>query len=212
MRPPGKPLFSSEWRKACRVEPVSVTAVDGFIQAHYLHKRPAIVLLALAMLRDSRPIGCVIYSAPPREADVRYGGKTWELARLYLLDEAPQNAETWLIAQSVKWIRQHRPEVCNLVSYADPSAGHKGTIYRAANWREDGRTDAERKTPRCDYYDTQPDLFGRTEKKYGRRGNMPAGAVVERRPRVSKHRFALAIRRPSAAGRLGRAADVRQSV
>jgi hypothetical protein len=196
MKPLVGPLFDSEWRKVCRVEPVSMTAVDGFVRAHYLHKRPAIVLLALAMLRDTRPIGCAIYSAPPREADVRYGGKTWELARLYLLDEVPQNAETWLIAQSVKWIRQHRPEVCNLVSYADPSAGHKGTIYRAANWREDGRTDDERKTPRCDYYDA------RTGQKYGRRGNMPADAVVERRPRVSKHRFALAIRRPNSANHM----------
>lgn len=188
MKPLVGPLFDSEWRNACRVEPVSITAVDGFVKAHYLHKRPAIVMLALAMMKDTRQIGCVIYSAPPRQADVRYGGKTWELARLYLLDEVPQNAETWLIAQSVRWIKRNHPEVCNLVSYADPSAGHSGTIYRAANWREDGRTDDERRTPRCDYYDA------RTGKKYGRRGNMPADAVVERRPRVSKHRFALAIR------------------
>jgi hypothetical protein len=163
--------------------------VDEFVMAHYLHKRPAIVLLTLAMMRNMRHLGCIIYSAPPREIDVRYGGKTWELARLYLLDDVPQNAETWFIAQSVKWIRFHRPDVFNLVSYADPSAGHKGTIYRAANWREDGRTDDERKTPRCDYYDA------RTGKKYGRRGNMPPEAVVERRPRVSKNRFTLAIRR-----------------
>ena len=190
MKPLVGPLFDLEWRKVCRVQPVSVTAVDAFVQAHYLHKRPAIVLLALAMLRDTRPIGCVIYSAPPRECDKRYGGKTWELARLYLLDEVPQNAETWLIAQSVKWIKQNRPEVCNLVSYADPSVGHSGTIYRAANWREDGRTDDERKTPRCDYYDA------RTGQKYGRRGNMPADAIVERRPRVSKYRFALAMHSP----------------
>jgi len=187
MKPLVGPLFDSEWRKVCRAEPVSVTAVDGFLKAHYLHKRPAIVLLAMVMLRESRPVGCVIYSAPPREVDVRYGGKTWELARLYLLDEVPQNAETWLIAQSVKWIKQHRPEVLYLVSYADPSAGHKGTIYRAANWREDGRTDDERKTPRSDYYDAK------TGKKYGRRGNMPTDAVVERRPRASKYRFVLAV-------------------
>jgi len=192
MKPVVVPLFDKRWRAACRIKPCSVKDVEGFVQAHYLAKRPAIVLLALVMLHNEHPVGCVIYSAPPREADVRYGGKTWELARLYLLDEVPQNAETWLIAQSVKWIRQHRPEVFNLVSYADPSAGHSGTIYRAANWREDGRTDDERKTPRCDYYDA------RTGQKYGRRGNMPADAVVERRPRVSKHRFALAIRRPNA--------------
>ena len=62
----------------------------------------------------------------------------------------------------------------NIVSYADPSAGHRGTIYQAANWKADGRTDDERKSPRCDYYDD------RTGQKYGRRGNMPADAVIAR--------------------------------
>ncbi|MBM3892682.1 MAG: hypothetical protein FJ388_26485 [Verrucomicrobia bacterium] len=158
------------------------------MKAHYLHARPAIVLLALALVRGLRFLGCAIYSAPPRETDKRYGGKTWELARLYLLDEVPKNAETWLVAQSVKWIKRNHPEVCHLVSYADPSVGHVGTIYRAANWRMDGRTDDERKSPRCDYYDA------RTGKKYGRKGNMPTDAVVERRPRTSKHRFVYTIR------------------
>ena len=77
----------------------------------------------------------------------RDGGETWELARLWLEDSVPQNAETWLIAKAVKYIRQNLPAVKVLVSYADPSAGHRGTIYKAANWIADGRTDQERKTP-----------------------------------------------------------------
>lgn len=188
MKPTCTPLFDAEWRTHCRVEACGVRYIDAFVRAHYLSKRPAIVLLALVMVRDTRPVGCVVYSAPPRESDVRYGGKTWELARLYLLDEVPQNAETWLIAQSVKWIKRHNPDVSALVSYADPSAGHSGTIYRAANWSDDGRTDDERKSPRCDYYDA------RTGKKYGRRGNMPIDAVIERRPRVSKYRFVMKLK------------------
>lgn len=124
-----------------------------------------------------------MFSAPPREANKRYGGETWELSRLYLVDEVPKNAETWLLSKSVKIVRRERPDVEFLLSYADPSVGHAGTVYRASNWRPDGKTDDERKTPRCDYYDA------RTGKKYGRRGNMPADAVVERRPRVSKWRF-----------------------
>ena len=183
MKPVNVPVFNSEWRKTCSIHAVSVSELDGFIRAHYLGKRPAIVLLALAMMHNDKCVGCAIYSAPPRETEKRYGGKTWELARLYLLDDLPQNAESWLIAQSVKYIRRVRPDVCCLVSYADPSAGHCGTIYKAANWRDDGRTDDERKSPRCDYYDAK------TGKKYGRRGNMPANAIIERRPRVSKHRF-----------------------
>lgn len=181
------PRFDASWRESCRVEKCSIASVDQFITAHYLHKRPAIVLLALVMLRGANPVGCIVYSAPPREVEKRYGGKTWELARLYLLDEVPKNAETWLIGKSVRWIKREYPDVKNLVSYADPSAGHRGTIYKAANWKEDGRTDEERKTPRCDYYDA------RTGKKYGRRGNMPQDAVVERRPRISKYRFVYAL-------------------
>ena len=179
--------FDSGWRQCAEIQRCSVTELDAFVKAHYLGKRPAIVMLALKMLVRNLPVGMVIYSMPPREADKRYGGKTWELARLYLLDEIPRNAETWLIGRSVRYIKAHNPEVKYLLSYADPSAGHAGTIYKAANWKADGKTDDERKTARCDYYDS------RTGKKYGRRGNMPADAIIERKPRVSKWRYVLAV-------------------
>jgi hypothetical protein len=154
-----------------------------FISSHYLRKRPAVVVLALEIIFQSQPVGMVIYSLPPRECSTRFGGVTWELARLYLIDSVPRNAESWAISASVRHIRKTRPEVRFLVSYADPSAGHSGTIYRAANWRFDGMTDAGRKTPRCDYVD------GRTGKKYGRKSHLPADARVVRVPRVSKYRF-----------------------
>lgn len=181
-------LFDSSWTKSCSVKRCSIVDVDNFIKAHYLKKRPAIVLLCLSVECDGNQIGCVVYSAPPRETSKRYGGTTWELARLYILDSVPKNAESWLISKSVKHIRRHHKDVCHLVSYADPSAGHAGTIYKASNWAGDGRTDDDRKTPRCDYYDD------RTGKKYGRRGNMPIDAIVVRRPRVSKWRFVLHLR------------------
>lgn len=160
---------------------------DLFVKAHYLGKRPAVVLLCLIASVEARDVGCIIFAAPPREVEKRFGGKTWELARLYLLDDVPRNAETWLIGRAVRHIKQHHEEVAFLVSYADPSVGHQGTIYKASNWTFDGRTDAGRKTPRCDYVDA------RTGKKYGRRGNVPDGAELKRVPRVSKLRFKLAL-------------------
>lgn len=180
-------LFDSEWRKCSAVERCPIAAVNSYIREHYLRKRPAIIMLVLRMTVRGRPVGMVVYSMPPREASIRYGGKTWELARLYLIDEIPRNAETWLISRSVHYIKQHHGDVKYLLSYADPSAGHRGTIYRAANWKADGKTDDERKSPRCDYYDN------RTGKKYGRRGNMPSDAVIIRKPRVSKWRYVLAV-------------------
>ena len=180
--------FDASWRARAVVEPCRVSDVVDFIAAHYLRKRPAIVLACLRMLIDGTPVGMLVFAAPPREVDKRYGGKTWELARLYLTDEIPRNAESWFIGRAVKWVRRNCPDVIALVSYADPSAGHAGTIYKAANWLADGRTDQERKSPRCDYVDA------RTGKAYGRRGNVPADAVVVRRPRVSKWRFWLPLR------------------
>jgi hypothetical protein len=189
MKPFGVEVFDANWKRRCKVLQVSVSKVDSLIKKHYLQKRPAVVTLAVAMFEFDEMVGCVVYSMPPRETEKRYGKKTWELARLYLIDRMPQNAETWLISKSIKWIKTHYPEVCNLVSYADPSAGHSGTIYRASNWLFDGMTDAGRKTPRCDYFDA------RTGKKYGRKGNMPKDAIVERRPRISKLRFFFCIKK-----------------
>jgi hypothetical protein len=182
-------VFNRDWRERCSVRPCSISSVDRLIRSHYLGKKPAIVLLCLAMFERGRIVGCVVYSAPPREADKRYGGKTWELSRLYLIDEIPRNAESWLIGQSIRFIARNNRDVRYLLSYADPSAGHSGTIYKASNWTTDGMTDQDRKSPRCDYVDA------RTGKKYGRRGNVPDGAILERKPRVSKHRFVYAIKR-----------------
>lgn len=41
------PVFDSIWRKSCSVRKCSIADVDSFIAAHYLAKRPAIVLLCL---------------------------------------------------------------------------------------------------------------------------------------------------------------------
>lgn len=183
MKPSGVELFDSSWKQRCSVRAAKIPQIEQFISKHYLKKRPAIITLALEMLELEEPVGCITYSLPPKEVEKRYGKKTWELSRLYLIDRLPHNAETWLISKSIKWIKKNHPDVCALVSYADPSAGHSGTIYKASNWLFDGMTDEGRKTPRCDYFDA------RTGKKYGRKGNMPSDAIVERRPRISKFRF-----------------------
>lgn len=175
--------FDSGWRAAVVVRPCPLVEVNPFIQAHYLRKRPAIVVLSMRLEVRGLPVGAIIFAMPPREADKRYGGKTWELARLFIEDFVPHNAETFLIARAVRHIKQHHKEIRFLLSYADPSAGHHGGIYIAGNWTKDGKTDDERKTPRNDYVDA------RTGKKYGRKGNMPSDAIVTRKPRVSKHRF-----------------------
>lgn len=73
------------------------------------------------------------------------------LARLWLHDDLPCNSETCVIGKSLRlvqreWLRVHPPRfldepyhILKIISYAD-TRYHNGTIYRAANFRETGRT------------------------------------------------------------------------
>jgi hypothetical protein len=130
-------VFDRSWRCRCRIEQVSVSDLAEFIRSHYLGKRPAIVLLSLAMLCDDEPVGCIVFSAPPREIEKRYGGTTWELSRLYLLDHVPRNAESWLISKACRWIRVNRRDVQYLVSYASESSS--SVADADARWPEGSR-------------------------------------------------------------------------
>ncbi len=175
--------FDRSWREACTVNKGCRHDAEDMIQSHYLGKWPGVCVLILVMKLQGVAVGTCVYAMPPREAAKRYGGETWELARLWIEDKVPRNGETWFIAQSIRYIKKHFPTVEVLVSYADPSAGHAGTIYKAANWIADGRTDEDRKSPRVDY------ACAFTGKKYSRKSHAPENTILNRIPRVSKHRF-----------------------
>jgi hypothetical protein len=159
--------------------------IGWMLHRHYLGKWPGVATALIALCRRDVPVGCIVFAEAPRETSKRYGGHTWELARLWVDDAEPRNTETWFIARAVRLVRRLCPTIRFLVSYADPSVGHEGTVYRAAGWVYDGHTDSERKTPRFDY------LCG--GKRFGRKAHVPAGQPFERIPRVSKARFLLAL-------------------
>ena len=188
---PTGPVFDREWRAACALRPAAKPEVDHMVKRHYIGKWPGVCTQILMLERDGMPLGCIIFALPPRETSKRYNANTWELARLWLEDDIPSNAETFVIGRAIRWLRRNRQEVECLVSYADPSVGHGGTIYRASNWIADGRTDDERKSPRFDYGDA------RTGRRYSRRSHVPADAEIVRLPRVSKHRFYYRLRDPA---------------
>lgn len=173
------------------VGPASRSEADPLVRSHYLKRWPGVVVLTLGMWRGPFIVGTIVFALPPRETMKRYGVKVcWELARLYILDSEPFNSETWFMSRAIKFIRINHPQVEALVSYADPSVGHSGTIYKAANWQQDGRTDQERKTPRFDY--------GVAGKVYSRRSHVPTGAEMVRVPRVSKFRYVYRLEKKAA--------------
>lgn len=177
-----KYLTKDEISKIC-IRKCSINEIDDLILKHYLKARPAVNVLCLALFYNEIKAGMMIFSLPPKETEKRYNGKVLELSRLFIENELPTNSESFFIAKGIKYIKKNFPEIDFLISYADPSQEHTGQIYKATNWTQDGKTDDERKSPRWDYYDKK------TGKRYGRRGNIPDGIELEKRPRVSKYRF-----------------------
>jgi hypothetical protein len=172
--------FNHSWSAVTTVREARHDELGWMVREHYLGCWPAIVAAKFVAVAGGIKCGAVIYAHPPKETLVRYGGNTLELARVWMHDALPRNTETWVIAKTLRILRRMRPDLIAVVSYADPSRGHEGAIYRAGNWKMDGMTEEERKTPRCDYLDERGVLCSRFS-----RPNQDAIRV----PRHSKHRY-----------------------
>ena len=90
-------------------------------------------------------VGTAIFAIPTTNAVITthtgleaHQGTT--LARFILLDDVPANGETAFLSRAFKSLRQAKPEIEAIVSYADPLAGHLGHAYCAASAHHRGRT------------------------------------------------------------------------
>ena len=80
--------------------------------------------------------GVAIYSQPIVRA--LCDGKTIELRRLAICNEAPKNTATRFMAETRKLVRVKYPHLRKVISYQAVDV-HHGTIYKAGNWREVGK-------------------------------------------------------------------------
>jgi hypothetical protein len=92
------------------------------------------------------PLGVALWIPPTRTA----AEATWPewkrvlaLSRFVLDASVPKNGASFLLARSVRLIKQAREWDC-LVTYADEWQGHLGTMYLAAGWEYVGKTRPER--------------------------------------------------------------------
>lgn len=113
---------------------------------------------------DSAPSGFILFASihfTRLTGEFGYDGlpTKWQvlsLARLWLHDNLPRNSETCVIGKAMKmvqrrWIEVHPPRfleepyhITKIISYSD-TRFHQGTIYRAANFRENGRTVSQKR-------------------------------------------------------------------
>lgn len=131
--------FSKEYQSLLSVEWINSTRGKEYIrQNHYTgtcHNGPMTVGLFL----EGRLIGVCAFATPISE-DVRayfWGSenvnRVTELHRLFIEDGTPTNTESWFIARSLKLLKDRKPGLWGVVSFADTTEGHTGVIYRATN-------------------------------------------------------------------------------
>lgn len=65
---------------------------------------------------------------------------TTELHRLVTFDDCPHNTETWFISRGLDALKEYKSKYRAVISFADSTEDHDGTIYQASNAIYYGKT------------------------------------------------------------------------
>lgn len=144
-----------------------------------------------------RLIGVAIYGNPMSR---HYGKEVLELRRLCLIDDTPKNTESFFIARTLKWLEKNT-KYSSVVSFADPNHGHQGVIYKASNFKYDGRE--SNGNPRIlQYGDKQihlRQLYQKRDGQYDARATELQAAVTSGEAEIikqeKKHRYTYSLER-----------------
>jgi hypothetical protein len=122
--------------KNWKVEPIpNPQAQEIVVKNHYLHRK-APCSQAFGLFDETQKLRGVVMYGTPSSSSLRAGiaGRdqafnVMELTRLWIDDDTPKNAESFLIGNSIKLCQK---EI--IVSFADTSQNHLGIVYQATNW------------------------------------------------------------------------------
>ena len=94
------------------------------------------ISVCFAMLLNNELVGGSVLGKPRHEKKYK---NCIDIRRMACLDDAPFNSESWFLGSILNWLKMNT-EYDNVLSYSDLTQGHVGTIYKASNFVESGRT------------------------------------------------------------------------
>ena len=128
------------------VVPVSLSTAQEMVREHHYAKggsNTAVYTHGLVHRESGNLVGVVWWLPPTRVAAESVNRESWQqvlaLTRMVVAPGTTKNACSFLLSRSIKIIRQDGRFV-SLVTYADESQGHTGSVYAAAGWDYVGRT------------------------------------------------------------------------
>lgn len=169
---------------------VALAQAAALIRAeHYARGCSNTTVYAHGLFRGGALVGAALWLPPTKFAAMTVHidwRRVLSLSRLAMLPGEPQNAESILIGASVRRIRKAKRWAA-LVTYADESQGHRGTIYAATNWVYLGRTKPEpRWVDSAGRQVSRLSTHSRTDAQMTALGHRMVG-------KYAKHKFALAL-------------------
>lgn len=132
-RPDPRPDLSSS---LLRIEPCSRGEARAAMEAwHYLGTLPAITITQFGVFERDRFIGAVAFGPGARCLSRSFPcgpSESCELIRVAL--DRHDTPVSRIVSIALRLLRQSRPHMRLVVSYADTSRGHHGGIYQAGGW------------------------------------------------------------------------------
>jgi len=125
-------------------------AKEFIVQHHYSRGSAYRPSPCYGLFDGDNLIGCLMIAVPCSERvrasvfGIEYKNHVKELHRLAIIDDTPKNTESWFISRCLKLLREDDERLWALVSFADPTQGHEGVIYKASNAYYYGRSSKSR--------------------------------------------------------------------
>ena len=132
--------------RSLRIKPIPFILARSLINRnHYLHSLPGGTVLTFGIFLDGLVRGAIVFGVGPfnvyRLVERARPEDCLTLTRLWLSDELPRNSESHVIGMVLHALKQNT-NLKFVVTYADPSSSHIGTIYQATNWLYTGLSSA----------------------------------------------------------------------
>jgi hypothetical protein len=94
------------------------------------------ISVCFAMLMNDELVGGSVIGKPRHESKYK---NCIDIRRMACLDDAPFNSESWFLGSIIKYLITNT-NYDSVLSYSDLTQGHIGTIYKATNFTESGKT------------------------------------------------------------------------
>lgn len=132
--------------KSCNVTQVSWKDARDLL-ASYHYQGTGRSGQCIGVTHNGTVVAVAVFCYPTRQETASKQGLAYnevlELSRLVIHPSyQARNLATWFLSRAIKIVRNSRPDIKLLIAFADPTFGHSGAVYRAANWELDGYANA----------------------------------------------------------------------